>query len=187
TSISLDVRARREAGKWLAGREYDIGIGALPVDHPDIRTELLLRVKAQAIVPADHALANAKDLSVDELVDVPIIRLMHGLLLRDQLDDMFRSAGVVPRQQCEVASSSLACALVADGGGVTIADELVAANVDQRRIRAIPITPERWMSFGLLFPMNATPTDACCQFVDVLKSHAAILAKSSTSIEMPNL
>lgn len=187
TTISLDVRARREAGKWLSGREYDLGIGALPVDHPDIRTELLLRVKAQAIVPANHPLANCKMVSVDELKDVPIIRLMHGLLLRDQLDDMFRSAGVVPKQQCEVASSSLACALVADGGGITIADELVAANVDQRRIRCVPITPERWMSFGLLFPMNTTPTDACIQFVDILKAHAVHLASCSPSIEMPIL
>lgn len=184
TNVSLDVRARREAGKWLAGREYDVGIGALPVEHPDIRTELLLRAKAQAIVPVDHPLSKLSEIFVDDLGDVPIIRLMHGLLLRDQLDDMFRSAGRLPKQTCEVSSSSLACALVADGGGVTIADELVAANVDQTRIRVIPITPERWMSFGLLLPVQAKPSDACVKFVDVLKSHVAKLAVSSPSIEV---
>lgn len=182
TTVSLDVRARREAGKWLAGREYDVGIGALPVEHPEIRTELLLRVKAQAIVPIDHPLAAAEEVTADDLRDVPVIRLMHGLLLRDQLDDMFRSAGVLPKQHCEVASSSLACALVADGGGVTIADELVAADVDSKRIRVIPIAPERWMSFGLLFPAHTEPNDACQRFVETLKSHVASLAASSRSI-----
>lgn len=185
TGVNLDVRARREAGKWLAGREYDIGLGALPVDHPEIRSELLLRVRAQAIVPVDHALAQEKTISIDSLSDIPVIRLMHGLLLRDQLDDMFKSAGIVPRHQCEVASSSLACALVADGGGVTIADELVAGQVDQNRIRVIPITPERWMSFGLLYPINVVPTDACEKFVFVLKTHALKLAEKSNYIEIP--
>ncbi len=183
--VSLDVRARREASKWLAGREYDIGIGALPVDHPEIRTELLLRVRAQAIVPADHPLAEAETLSVDDLAEVPVIRLMHGLLLRDQLDDMFQSAGILPKHQCEVASSSLACALVADGAGITIADELVAAQVDQTRIRVIPITPERWMSFGLLFPVNVAPTDASDRFVHALRSHIVGLAENSTTITLP--
>lgn len=186
TNVSVDVRARREAGKWLAGREYDVGIGALPVEHPDIRTELLLRVRAQAVIPVDHPLADLKEISIDDLADVPIVRLMHGLLLRDQLDDMFRSAGVLPKQTCEVASSSLACALVADGGGVTIADELVAANVDKARIRTVPIRPERWMSFGLLFSVQAAPSDACDQFVGVLKSHVANLAEASATIEVVN-
>jgi DNA-binding transcriptional LysR family regulator len=184
TNVSLDVRARREAGKWLAGRAYDVGIGALPVEHPDIRTELLLRVRAQAVVPVDHPLSEFKEVSVDNLADFPVVRLMHGLLLRDQLDDMFRSAGILPKQTCEVASSSLACALVADGGGVTIADEFVAADVDQARVRTIPISPERWMSFGLLFPMQPEPNEARDRFVDVLKSHVAKLAESSQSIEL---
>lgn len=184
TGISLDVRARREAAKWLAGREYDIGIGALPVDHPEIRSELLLRVRAQAIVPAAHALAQRDTLSVDDLAEEPMIRLMHGLLLRDQLDDMFQSAGILPRQSCEVASSTLACALVADGAGITIADELVAAQLDSTRIKPIPITPERWMSFGLLFPTSARPTEASQNLVKILRTHAHQLASASPTIEV---
>ena len=183
--VRLDVRARREAGKWLAGREYDIGIGALPVDHPDIRTELLLRVRAQAIVSIDHPLANSTEISVDDLDGEPMIRLMHGLLLRDQLDDMFQSAGLTPKPSCEVASSALACALVADGGGVTIADELVAAQVDANRIRLIPITPERWMSFGLLFPIKTPPSNRLEDLIEILRSNAKRLADASPTIEMP--
>ncbi|MBK0329555.1 hypothetical protein I5535_20030 [Rhodobacteraceae bacterium F11138] len=183
--VSLDVRARREAGKWLAGREYDIGIGALPVDHPEIRTELLLRVRAQAIVPVDHPLADATEISVDNLDGEPMIRLMHGLLLRDQLDDMFQSAGLTPKPSCEVASSALACALVADGGGITIADELVASQVDASRIRLIPITPERWMSFGLLFPINARPSNRLENLIGILRSNAQRLADASPTIEIP--
>ena len=182
-SVNLDVRARREAGKWLAGREYDIGVGALPVDHPEIQTELLLRVRAQAILPAEHPLATRTELSGEELAEQPIIRLMHGLLLRDQLDDIFRSAGLEPSQACEVASSQMACALVADGGGITIADELVASQIPGDRLRLVPLTPERWMSFGLLIPKSRELSESCRDFVQILKEQAKSLAEASATIE----
>ncbi|WP_282609121.1 LysR family transcriptional regulator [Pelagibius sp. Alg239-R121] len=182
-SVNLDVRARREAGKWLAGREYDIGVGALPVDHPEIRTELLLRVRAQAVLPAGHPLANRTEVSGEDLADQPVIRLMHGLLLRDQLDDIFRSAGLEPNQSCDVASSQLACALVADGGGVTIADELVASQIPGCRIRLVPLSPARWMSFGLLIPKARELSEGCREFVRILQEKAKSLAERSETIE----
>lgn len=181
-SVSLDVRARREAGKWLAGRQYDIGIGSLPVDHPDIRTELLLRVRAQAIIHEDHPLAMKTEISVEDLVGQPIIRLMQGLLLRDQLDDIFQSAGITPRHVCEVASSQLACSLVSDGAGITIADELVAAHVASKNIRLIPVVPERWMSFGILYPKSGGPSKSSKLFVEELRKHARSLAEQSPSV-----
>ncbi len=183
-NVSLDIRARREAAKWLAGREYDIGVGALPVDHPEIDTALLLRVRAQAVLPAAHRLAERAKLTVDELRGEPVVRLMHGLLLRDQLDDIFRSAGVVPKEACEVASSPLACALVADGAGITIADELVASQVERDKVALVPIEPERWMSFGLLFPKSVDASAGRDRFVEVLKGYARRLATGSDGIQL---
>ncbi len=181
-NVSLDVRARREASKWLAGREYDIGIGALPVDHPEIETELLLRVQAKAVVPVDHPLASFKEISAEDMASYPIVRLMHGLLLRDQLDDFFQSAGVPIQQSCEVASSQLACSLVAEGGGITIADELLASQMPLGKVIAIPVVPERWMSFGLLFPKNSEASNAREIYVSNMRDLAHQLARQSDSI-----
>ncbi|CUJ97910.1 HTH-type transcriptional regulator GltC [Ruegeria denitrificans] len=183
TNVSLDVRARREAGKWLAGREYDIGIGALPVDHPGIVTKPLLRVRAQAVLPANHPLSSRDHLTADELATEPVIRLMHGLLLRDQLDDIFRSAGVTPTQTCEVAASQLACALVAEGAGVTIADELVAAQTTTGNLALVPMIPERWMTFGLLYPISETKSKALPLFEEALFSAVSELALQSKTLE----
>ncbi len=181
-NVSLDIRARRESSKWLAGREYDIGIGALPVDHPDIEVELLLRVRTQAIVSISNPLAVKTEISGDELKDQPVVRLMPGLLLRDQLDDVFKSAGVTPKQVCEVASSQIACALVAEGVGITIADELVASQVPQENIVVIPIKPERWMSFGLLVPKGKKVSPVCENFIQVLREQAQIVSAKSRGI-----
>lgn len=184
TNVSLDVRARREAGKWLAGREYDIGIGALPVDHPGIRSKPLLRVRAQAVLPAGHALSSLPEITAIDLAEEPVIRLMHGLLLRDQLDDIFRSAGVTPRQTCEVAASQLACSMVAEGAGVTIADELVAGQGASDRLTLVPLAPARWMTFGLLYPVSQSKSLALLAFEEALMGHAEELCATSHTLEL---
>ncbi len=180
-SVTLDVRARRDASKWLAGREYDIGIAALPVSHPDIRTVPLVRVRALAILPRDHPLANEATIAAEQLASETIIRLMQGLLLREQLDDAFNSAGVVPEVTHEVSSSQLACALVAEGAGITIADEMVAASFGDRLV-SIPIEPEKWMTFGLLLPKYQQSGSAAKQFQDKLVEHVKRVCRSSDTM-----
>ena len=150
--VSLDIRARRDAGKWLAGREYDIGIGALPVDHPDIDTEVLIRSRAQAVIPVTHPLSGKKEIVAEDLAEQPLIALMHGLLLRNQVDDLFSSTGLTPRYLCDVASSEIACQLVENGVGITIADSLTGNIRASAQTVLRPIRPERWMSFGLFLP-----------------------------------
>ncbi len=184
TNVSLDVRARREAGKWLAGREYDIGIGALPVNHPGIVTKPLLRVRAQAVMPIGHPLSSREKLAAGDLAKEPVVRLMHGLLLRDQLDDFFRSAGVTPVHSCEVAASQLACALVAEGAGITIADELVAMHHTPKDLTLVPVVPERWMTFGLLYPASQTKSHNLLQFEETLLEVVSDLAHRSPTLEL---
>ena len=181
-NISVDLRARREAGKWLAGQEYDIGIGALPVRHPEIRTVPLLRVRALAILPRDHLLAGEPSITTDMLEDETIIRLMPGLLLRDQLDDMFHSAGITPASNIEVSSSQFACALAAQGAGVTIADEMVAA-LFRDRVKMVPIVPERWMTFGLLYSRRVEPAKAAIDFEKFLKDHVRRMCGRSGTMQ----
>lgn len=180
-SVTLDVRARREAGKWLAGREYDIGIAALPVSHPDIKTVPMVRVRALAILPAGHSMANEAYVTADQLAEETVIRLMQGLLLRDQLDDAFNSAGVIPEATHEVSSSQLACALVAEGAGITIADEMVAHSFGSR-LAAVPIEPERWMTFGLLLPRNRPTTKIVERFQEKLVEHVRRVCSSSSTV-----
>ena len=174
--VNLDVRARREAGKWLAGREYDVGVGALPVDHPDIDTELLIRARAQAVIPVDHPLAATEEIRAEDLVGQSMITLMSGLLLRNQVDDLFQSAGLTPRYACEVASSQIACQLVADGAGITIADSLTVGVGTKDTVLLRPVVPERWMSFGLLLPLKTKLSPNGRGLIDCLRERAIELA-----------
>ncbi len=185
-NVSLDVRARREASKWLAGLSYDIGVGSLPVNHPEIQTKVLLQARAQTLVPSGHPYANYTELSAADLVNEPIIGLSSGLLLREQLDDVFKQHGTMPRYICDVSASAVACNLVADGVGLTIADELVASQVPAEKVQLVPLVPEKWMSFGLLLPKkyHATPRN-CDEFIAKLENRAKELASKSKTIRLP--
>lgn len=167
--LSIDVRTRRDAEQWLLGREYDLGIGPLPINHPDINSEVLLKVRAEAILPLDHPLAEKSVLSAEDLKDENMITLLPNLLLRTQMEDFFNSAGIEKTFVCEVASSQLACCLVADNVGITIADPLTSKIVETNIVTR-PIVPERWMSFGILYPKGIELSKAAMDFIALLKS-----------------
>lgn len=183
--VRLDVRARREASNWLAGRGYDLGVGMLPIDHPDIECSTLLLVRAQAILPKHHPLATRPYLTAEDLKGQPIIRLLEGLFLRDQLDDIFHSAGVEPNEVCAVASSPLACSLVANGVGITICDELVASHVPISGISLVPIEPARWMSVGIFLPKVRQASSARDEYITILRDLAQDLSSRSKGIRLP--
>ncbi|RLV59117.1 LysR family transcriptional regulator [Parashewanella curva] len=89
--LSVDVRTRRDAEQWLLGREYDLGIEPLPINHPDINSEVLLKVRAEAILPLNHPLSDKSEISASDLKDEAMIALLPNLLLRTQMEDFFHS------------------------------------------------------------------------------------------------
>ena len=63
----------------------------------------------------------------------------------------------------------MACALVAQGGGVTIADEMVAEPFKDSVIM-IPITPNVWSDVGILYP-NQSPNQENIKIFEKLLLH----------------
>lgn len=180
--INLDLRTRRDAGKWLGGRAYDIGIGGLPIDNPDIDTSAFMRVRALAVLPRGHSLGDKDRVSADDLRNENFIKLMQGTVLRDQIDQMFQAAGIVVPSSVEVVSSQLACSLVAHGGGVTVADEMMAAPY-RDAVQTVPIEPARWTTFGFLFSRRTGKSDAAALLEDAIRSHVKTLAATSSTME----
>lgn len=184
--ISVDVQSRQESYKWVSGREYDFGIGALPIEDTNIQTEVLLRARAQALIPNSHPLASKAEITAEDLIKEPIITLTPGLLLRRQVDDFFQSAGLTPSYACEISASMFAGQLVEEGAGITIADSLSAAAVDKSKVTLRPLVPEKWMSFGLLLPRQREQSDSVDRLINLLKERAETLAENDPTIVAVN-
>ena len=168
-NISVNIQPRHEIEKLLVLQEYDIGIGFLPVQDAQTFTKPILSIRSLAILPKNHSLAGEKSISIDMLKNETFIRLIYGLVSRQRIDDIFSHAQIKPTHFIEVSSSQMACALVAQGGGVTIADEMVAEPFKDSVIM-IPITPNVWSDVGILYP-NQSPNQENIKIFEKLLLH----------------
>ncbi|MCG8361388.1 MAG: LysR substrate-binding domain-containing protein, partial [Kiloniellales bacterium] len=52
--FSLEIRSRGDVAPWIAGQQFDLGIAALPIDAPAVRSEPFASVSVAAILPKGH-------------------------------------------------------------------------------------------------------------------------------------
>jgi DNA-binding transcriptional LysR family regulator len=168
--VSVDLRARRDLEQWLVGKEYDIGFGGLPVAHQAVRGTPLLRVRLQVLLPKAHRLARRKEISVEDIADERMIAQFPGLLLRQQVDEVFDSRGLKPTYRLTTSSSQIASKLVTDGAGMTLIDRLSAETFDRDKVVMRPLVPARWFKFGVIQPRESRIMPLAQAFVDCLEA-----------------
>jgi DNA-binding transcriptional LysR family regulator len=166
--VSVDLRARRDLEQWLLGKEYDIGFGGLPVAHQAVRGKPLFKVRLQVLMPRTHRLARRKEIAVEDIVDERMIAQVPGLLMRQQVDEIFESRSLEPTYRLTTSSSQIACGLVAAGAGITIIDGLSAATFDRAKVVLRPLLPERWVNFGIMVARQSELMPLARDFVDCL-------------------
>lgn len=166
--IYIDVISRHLLETWVADRQYDIGFGALPTTHDAIETVPIVRARALVVLPQGHQLGKKSQVNVEDLVGERMITTSSGLLPRDQMDDIFRSAGVRPNYVIESSSSVMTCQLVSHGAGLTVVDALLADSVRGESVVTRPLKAEHWMIFGLIRPKGYLQQTMVEEFVSVL-------------------
>ncbi len=120
-SIRGELLAPAQLDALLAG-DIDIAVLRPPVDHPDIRHEVVRRDRLMVALPADHSLAGRARLRLGDLRNEDFIAhagrgrsVMGGVLTAICAD-----AGFAPRIRHEVAETSTLVTLVAAGLGVAV-------------------------------------------------------------------
>jgi DNA-binding transcriptional LysR family regulator len=126
--LKLYEMLTEEHAPALREQRIHVGIGrqAEPVDG--CTTRVLLQEKLMAVVPADHALASARRVRIQDLAEAAFVfypkypnaqfpRLVEGLC---------RDAGFTPKVAHQAYEIQTAIALVAAGLGVTLVGESVA-------------------------------------------------------------
>jgi len=167
--FSVDVRGHRDIEHWVAGRQYDIGVAVtLPCNHPSVSYKPFFITEAMAMMPRGHPLASLETVTARQLSGHTLVALSSGLRPRQQMEDIFRAAGVDMQCQIETTSTPLACQMVADGLGVTVIDRLAAMAVNMDNCELRPISPAFKLEFGLLFPPDHTESPIMKALVDCL-------------------
>lgn len=173
----VDVQSRFDLENRIGTRRYDLGIVSLPVSHSliDIDNKPLMRVRAEALLPEDHALAGKAQLTAADLAPYPMLGLWPSQIWRQQIDDFFRSGGAVPTYTVETRSSLMACQMVRDGAGIAVLDRVCAQAIDLSGLTLRPIEPTRWISFGYIHQRGSTLSAHALHFLDCLNRVVAKL------------
>ena len=168
--LSMLEAEPREAGLRLRAGEADL---ALVYDHPavsdvlapDLELVHLLDDRYEAILPAGHALAKRRRLSLADLAEAPWIASTSVCGCRQITESVCREAGFAPRVAFEADETTAAQALVAAGVGVTLLPRLALTALHPGVVaRTLSNAPARRVWAARLEGAYATPaSDAMLQ------------------------
>lgn len=163
--VSLENRSRSQVLEGLTEGRYDIGLASAPIQTPGVDMAPLLRSTVKCLVPADHPLSRRKVITPEDLEGVSIILGIEQTPLRLKIDRVLKSAAVQFERRVEVSSLQMACALIAQGAGVSFFVRWLLPEPPLEGIRVIPFRPELFLDFAVLFPATRPPEGIAAQFV----------------------
>jgi len=178
--ISMEIRSRADVGLWMSGQQFDLGIAALPIEVPAVRSTPFASVRVVAALPLGHPLAERSVISAEDVSDAPYVALKPASLLRHYIDDLCARRNIPLKLRAETSSGLSACQLVAAGVGFTLADPLIARGMEGVAVR--PWEPELRLTYGFLFPTSYAPSSYAQQLAAVFKT--VIRDKAPDEVEL---
>lgn len=151
-TVFVNSLPSREIAALVSTRQYDLGVIELPLTRPATEIEELEPVPNMVVMRADHLLARKNVISLKDLAGERMVLLSQHSYDRYQLDDAFSSMGIAPDVVIETPNSSVACALVASGFGITIVSRLVTSSFLGANLVMKPIAENLTSRFALIFP-----------------------------------
>jgi DNA-binding transcriptional LysR family regulator len=173
--LTLHVRSSSRIVDWLLGQRVDLGISLVPVDHPSVEIESLVRTKAVCVLPRGHPLAARSRITPGDLQGQSFISLRRDDDAAEMINRILDDNGVVRKAALETNLSEVACRLVRAGAGVSIVDPFTAARFgDEIDVRSFE-PPARFEVF-LLFPAFRPRSQLLESFLTRLRAAVAPFA-----------
>jgi LysR family transcriptional regulator, hydrogen peroxide-inducible genes activator len=110
----------------LLAKEIDLAVVSLPVERLGLATEEFFEEKLLVALPAKHALAKKRRLTLDDLEREAFILMKEGHCLSGQALQFCRINGFAPRVSFRSAQIETVLAFVAKGWGVSVVPEMAA-------------------------------------------------------------
>lgn len=169
----VDVFSRFDLENKSGIARYDLGIASLPVSHAlvPIENTALCRVRMEAVMPEDHPLARKPVLTASDLAGQPIVGMLPHQFWRRQVDEFFRSGGVVPTYAVESTSSLMGCQMARDGAGIAIIDRISVKAIDPNGMAIRPLEPPHWLLYGFIYQKGQTLTANAQTFLDCIREY----------------
>ena len=164
---TLDVHTSPRISELIGSGQFDLGIGHLSTDRPEIEVLGSWHVDCVCVMTSDHGLAKRRVLRPEDLDGEALVSLSYQTDTAQWLGQVFRQAGVRPKILVEAQPSYAACLLAAQGLGVTIIDALTAEYFRSEAISVVPFGPGIPFEFKLIKPAGARSSALAADFTDI--------------------
>ena len=118
--------ASMRIAELVASKQLDIGLMTMPAIDPATTCDLIFETASICVLPLDHPLASAEVIDAADLRDETFIALGREDGSRQAVERSFEDAGVRVEPRFEAHFSDSACALVAEGLGLSVVDPFAA-------------------------------------------------------------
>lgn len=160
----------RQIAELVSTRQFDVGVVELPLSVPAIEVEPLPPVPTMAVLPSGHRLGRRRRLSVADFDGERMVLLSAHSYVRYQIDDAFSAAKASPQVVAETPSSSIACALVAAGAGITLVAKWTAEPFAGPGIVVRPVKEPLVSRYAIIFPTGTARSRLAESFAQDLRS-----------------
>ncbi|MBB3393333.1 DNA-binding transcriptional LysR family regulator [Rhizobium sp. BK275] len=162
--------------EWLSAQRYDFGL--TEVDHAPQGTEVtpLMLLDEICVLPDGHPLLEKAILSPGDFEGQSFVSLSATDSYRQQIDQIFRNAGIMRHMVIETHSAASVCSMVREGIGLAIVNPLTALDYAGHGVHLRQLSLSIPFSVNIVRPIHRPPS----QLVDVF---GAELARQAGLIE----
>jgi DNA-binding transcriptional LysR family regulator len=136
------------------------------------------------VVPSNHALAQAADITLEQLAQIPLLLLERYSMLRETLAREFTKRGLSLRPMHEAANLSTLLGMVDAGLGATFLPRSMAQRhareLHDRRATLQVVDVKLTRSFGILLSREAHLSAAAQSFVRHLQENLGVTLTNGT-------
>ena len=157
-------------GPQLVGGQLDIALLNLPVQDPDIVTELLFEEDLVLVAPPDHPLAKATKLRFADVLEHELIVPPRGVSIRIELDRAAAELGVPLRTRAEVDGLRLIASLVFEGFGIAVLPSSAVPQVLRDTVRTVPVAGLARRQVALARRRRGLPSAPTRALIEVLNT-----------------
>ncbi|ADU72895.1 LysR family transcriptional regulator [Pantoea sp. At-9b] len=166
--VSLECLRHLLLRDRLLDQHADLGISLFPIDHPNILAVPLSYIRVMVVCPLDHPVTQlpAKELP-QALAEMPFIGYSADTPFHSFMMKAFERVGLPYRPSIDVDSPHHACALVKNGSGFSVVDEISFRASGSERMAVLPILGEERLTISLVHLRH----EPLAQFAQVFVEH----------------
>lgn len=171
-SISITPQESPLLEEWLSAQRHDIGLTEVDNAPPGTVLSALMSVDEVCVLPDGHRLAAKAMLAPQDFAGLPFISLAAVDPYRQQIDAIFRLAGVERRMVLDTHSAASVCAMVREGVGVAIVNPLTALDFAGQGLQLRRFAVSLPFSVNIVKPLHR-PLSQLVQLLETaLQQHA---------------